>query len=242
MRVIGELCKELVQIKLGIDPDWLKRHRGITKEDIEHRKLKVPQATTPIAIMVDGSTDSARLDQHIVFARAIVNGRAETLFLGVRPVSDGSAEAITETTLMIVDLMFVDRSRIFFLATDGAGPMMGVHNGVGARLLRLLPFLLHVHCVDHRYCCKFGRSFLFGFGTHFLPFDRWSLGVVGSAKSVTYIKNKFKDGLFSIYSFFDNSASRSKRLVDLQQQLGDDELKMAKVGDTRWLRYFQHSP
>lgn len=101
--------------------------------------------------MVDGTTDSGRLDQHIVFARAIVNGRAETLFLGVQPVRDGSAEAITETTWAIIDSMFIDRERILFLGTDGAGPMMGQHNGVGARMIRERPFLLHIHCVTHRY-------------------------------------------------------------------------------------------
>ena len=47
----------------------------------------------------------------------------------------------------------------------------------------------------------------------------------------------FKDDLRSIFSFFDNSASRSTKLHVLQKLLGDPELKMAKVGDTRWLRF-----
>jgi hypothetical protein len=66
---------------------------------------------------------------------------------------------------------------------------------------------------------------------------RWSLAVVHSTNAVSYLKNQFKSDLQSIYQFFDQSSSRSAMLRSLQQSLQDDELKIAKVGDTRWLRY-----
>lgn len=130
-------------MKLGMDHNWLKQWRL--------GKVSGParQSMSPIAIMTDGSVDIACKDQYIVFARAIVNGRAETLFLGAKS-SKASADAITEAVLSIVDEMLIDRRRIFFLATDGAAVMTGVHNGVAAQILRELPFLIHVHCITHR--------------------------------------------------------------------------------------------
>ena len=152
IKVIGALIQEHVLIKLGIDAAWLKSHRGWTAKDVIEKKVgRVPQSSTPIGVMIDGSTHSARKDQHIVFARSTVAGRLETLFLGVRPVDDGGSASITATLLSIIDDSFIDRSRVVILATDGAKPMIGEHTGVGARLRQISPFLIQVHCINHRY-------------------------------------------------------------------------------------------
>jgi hypothetical protein len=66
--------------------------------------------------------------------------------------------------------------------------------------------------------------------------DRFEIGVVAGSNTVTYVKNHFKDSLHALYKFFDNSAARTWRLRALQKEFDDDELKLAKVGDTRWLR------
>ena len=64
---------------------------------------------------------------------------------------------------------------------------------------------------------------------------RLALAAVDAAKCVPYVHQSFKDDLHSIYKFFDNSATRSSHLKEIQALLEDDELKMAAVGDTRWL-------
>lgn len=144
--------REKVQIKLGISKEWLEQHRGWRRKDCQEHKIdRVPQSTSPIGVMIDGSMDIARKDQQIVFARAVVNGAAQELFLGVRPARDGGADAIVQVLLLVVDDMLIDRKRILVLGTDGAGPMSGEHTGVGARVQRLQPFLLQNHCINHRY-------------------------------------------------------------------------------------------
>jgi hypothetical protein len=149
IRVIWELIRETMLIKFGIDPTWLRSHR-LGDQDTNEWKERVPQANTPIAVMVDGSTDSACLDQQIVFGRCVVDGKMETHLLGVAPSKNGGSEAITNVVWQIVDQCHIDRNRIFFLGTDGASSMIGENSGVGARMQHELPFLIQNHCVDHR--------------------------------------------------------------------------------------------
>ena len=106
------------------------------------------QSGSPIGIMIDGSLDVSRKDQHIVFVRT-VDGEARELYIGIRPVRDGGSESIVSVLWVLVDDMLIDRKRIFILATDGAGPMMGEHTGVGARMQHIVPFLLQ-NCCNHR--------------------------------------------------------------------------------------------
>ena len=151
--VCGVIVRNKVQVKLGIDSKWLEKHREWRATDAAERKLdlKSIQSSSPIGVMIDGSLDISRKDQHIVCARTVVDGQAETVVLGIRPSDSGSSSAILNVLLCVVDDMLIDRSRIFILGTDGASPMMGEHTGVGARLQRQLPFLLQNHCYEHRY-------------------------------------------------------------------------------------------
>lgn len=65
--------------------------------------------------------------------------------------------------------------------------------------------------------------------------NRWSLGAVDSSKSVPYVHYHFCDDLESIYKFFDNSSSRSTKLMDIQKDLRVDQSQVTGPGATRWL-------
>ena len=137
LHVIAEIVLESVLQDLGVAPaesDW----------------KAAPQSTSPIGIMVDASSDSARREQCIIFARLVVRGEVATRFLGIKELANGDAASYLKVIWELIDELKVDRNRVFWLGTDGAGPMIGQHAGLGALMRRVIPFLLSNHCIDHR--------------------------------------------------------------------------------------------
>ena len=52
----------------------------------------------------------------------------------------------------------VPLAKVVGLGTDGAAVMTGKHNGVGVKLGRESPLLIHVHCVAHRLALAVSQS------------------------------------------------------------------------------------
>ena len=212
-----------------------KKEKGDGKDEKVEVKI-APNASSrsPLSIMIDGSTDSARLDQQIMFIRGVVNGLSSTHFVGVKSVKDGGSESTERVIWELVEELHLDKHRLFGLGSDGAKQMTGKHAGVGARIVRVLAFLLQNHCITHRYYAVLALTSSRELNDSCL--HRLALAAGQSAELVPYLHSHFKDDLQSIYQFFDKSGPRSAHLKDLQILLEDEELKMAKVGDTRWLR------
>ena len=109
-----------------------------------------------LSITCDGSTDSATMEQEIIFARASSEGKVETLFIGICTPNNASAEEITNVILQSlrnIDNEFDEdfiRSKVAGFGCDGAAVMLGKKGGVATRLSRIQPSLITVHCYAHR--------------------------------------------------------------------------------------------
>ena len=75
------------------------------------------------------------------------------------------------------------------------------------------PAMIQIHCICHRQ----------------------ALAAADAAKKVPYIAKTFKPNLRNIYYFFDKSPVCEAALHEIQELLGDEQLKLKNACDTRWL-------
>ena len=149
------------------------------------------------SLMIDETTDVAVLNEMVIYARYIENGKVSTSFLKICELFNGTADT-TETTLVAyMEDKGLSMSKMVGLGTDGASVMTGVHNGVGARFKRRQPVLTSIHCVCHRL----------------------ALAAAQAGNDVPYICNKFKTTLSQLFYFYHNSAVRMSGLQEIEKLL-----------------------
>ena len=85
------------------------------------------------SIMLDGSTDKSTVEQEIVYARILSDGKPENVYLGLMTVNGTTAVDIAqELGEFLMGLGVVDwKARMVGLGTDGASVNTGCHNGLG---------------------------------------------------------------------------------------------------------------
>ena len=97
------------------------------------------------------------------------------------------------------------------IGTDGAATMAGCHNGVVARLERITPSAIGVHCAAHRL----------------------NLALSQAGNAVPYIK-KINSIIHQIFDFYDNSAVQMAGLQAIQTLL-QEKGRLIAPSATRWL-------
>ena len=106
----------------------------------------------------------------------------------------------------------IELSKIAGLGSDGASVMVGKQNGVGARLRKLNPYMLSMHCVAHKL----------------------ALASEAAASSVPYCK-QHRSILKGIYNYFHTSPTHYSVLRDIMDLLNDPEVQIQQVHSVRWL-------
>ena len=123
----------------------------------ERRKLAASLTEIPfISLTCDGSTDSASIEQEIVFIHYCQNGVINNKFIGIGTPERADADGIFQCLLGILNSLDSNFDRNFLarkliaLGCDGAGVMIGRKGGVSEKLKSVQPSLLTVHCYAHR--------------------------------------------------------------------------------------------
>ncbi|XP_013402713.1 zinc finger protein 862 [Lingula anatina] len=106
------------------------------------------------SILCDGCTDSASLEEEIVYVRYLTDeNQPRTVFLCISSVEKPDAEHIFDHLCdSIKNYVGVDdlKGLIAFVA-DGASVNFGVRNGVYRRFCELMPETVGIHCLAHRF-------------------------------------------------------------------------------------------
>ena len=107
---------------------------------------------TPFAgIMIDESTDLSVRKNLVVYINVLSkSGDVFCYFAHLAEMKQCDAEALTEAIIQYLNQRKIDISKLSGLGSDGASVMVGKHNGVGARMKCLNPFMLSNHCVAHK--------------------------------------------------------------------------------------------
>ena len=106
------------------------------------------------------------------------------------------------------------QEKLVALGSDGANVMVGKKTGVAKRLQDQIPHLISNHCVAHRL----------------------ALASAQAADEVAYLK-RFKSVISQLFHFYHASPVRTAGLTEMQEILGQDQLRIKAAKDVRWLSY-----
>ena len=104
------------------------------------------------SVLNDGSTDSSTTEQELVYILYIDNGTPMVKYFSVESPKNANAEGIKDSInesfrrIGITDFT----NRLVGLNVDGASVNMGKHEGLAAKFRELAPWLVTVHCFNHR--------------------------------------------------------------------------------------------
>ena len=106
-----------------------------------------------VAVLVDGSMDSASVDNEMVYIQTCYEGVIRTNFIHCCQVKRADANGIVQAIKRSIDTVVdwkVFTSKLVALGSDGASVMLGKNNGVIAMLKAEQPSMIAVHCSGHR--------------------------------------------------------------------------------------------
>lgn len=121
----------------------------LSKPLLEKILLKVRQSKF-FSITLDETPDCASLEQLSICVRVVSsNLDSSEYFLGLYNINSTSAESLLDVVKDVFIRLQLDFSKLRGQCYDGAANMSGRHNGLQARILKIEPRALFVHCNAH---------------------------------------------------------------------------------------------
>ena len=172
--------------------------------------------------MCDGSTDSAVLEQELVYARFLDNGLPVSKFVSIQELKAGNASGIIDG----LDAAFEHvgfspsewREHLVAFGADGAAVMLGRTRGVAALLKQDVAYMIEIHCVAHRL----------------------ELGILDAMKHERRVKD-IKDTLQGIYKHYHYLSKALRELREVADALEVSVLKPVNVMGTRWVSHLSRA-
>ncbi|KAK9972414.1 hypothetical protein ABG768_025721, partial [Culter alburnus] len=161
--------------------------------------------------MSDGSTDTAVMEQEMLYTRLCNRGKVEVHFVGIQDVEKADGENIAQA----IDNMMREvcgeewQAKLVACATDGASMMTGTRTGVLSRLRGSNMHVLGIHCMAHRL----------------------ELAFKDAIKSCSMAK-QIEDVLSGLHTFYCKSALNRANLKHSFKILGQNPLVPTSVGGT----------
>ena len=165
------------------------------------------------SILIDGSTDSAVIEEELVYILLITDeGRPEVKFLSIEAPKHTTAEGLKDIIKIAFSRIDIEdySKRLCGLNIDGASVNTGIYKGLGTLLKESAPWLSVVHCFNHRFELAIKDAFK---GTFFDDID---------------IANK-------IFYLYQKSPKRLRELKEFAEIYEKSVPKPAKAGGTRWI-------
>ena len=167
------------------------------------------------SILIDESTDIATDHTLIQYVCYVLDGCVSTKFLELTELPRGTAPAIPQTLLKVLEKKMIPVGKVCSMATDGCSVMVGVQSaGVTTRLKQINPWVLSTHCIARRLALARGQA----------------------ADSDRYLK-RYQDMINAIYKFHHYSGKHSAILKEMQAILNSAERKFKQTFHTRWLSF-----
>ena len=180
--------------------------------EAERKQLQEAPATTKfLSVMSDSSTDSAVMEEELVYVRWATAGKVEVRFVD-KPDASHITEAISaimETVSGSEDETGQWLQKLGACGTDGAAVMTGVKRGVVTQLRGDRAHLLGIHCMSHRLELAYS-----------------------DAVSQINLARKVADLLSGLYSFYHKSCVNRANFRSSFEEIGMKHLMPTRVGLT----------
>ena len=184
------------------------------ERDIISSQVRSAKFLSPL---LDGSTDSAIIEQELFYVRFSSAGSIHTKFIGVMSVDRGTADNIYKAFKDCVErylgISWDDfKYKVIALGSDGAAVMTGAENGFYGLLKREVPHVVSIHCMAHRLELSFKECLKSG------------------------LSEKIVSGfLVTLYYFYKNSTLNRSLLKTSFAACGMKPRIPTRVGGTRWV-------
>ncbi|CAB3998022.1 zinc finger 862-like [Paramuricea clavata] len=229
--------KDIIQMNRGKNckkesPESFHELLHSLSEVFQRKMLNHLNSSPFIGLGIDESTDRSQ-EKHIAAVVRYVDSnetKIKTSFLKLSVITSGTAPAIVEAVKKILGDFSIPVNKLTGLGIDGASVMASDMNGVLGLLQRENPFLIGIHCINHRL----------------------HLAVSKAAKDIKNV-NTLSTILSTIYQHVNNSPNRLQKFKNLADVLGainhdnaPEEgneniapslkyLKFKRIFDIRWL-------
>ena len=218
-----------LQIKNGLDlgENYLNDHAcqkfvlsaaHIIRDDIK----SVVAKNHFVSVLSDGSTDSAVVEQEIVYLRYIdFDFKPITRLIEIVPLENANATGIYSSIqkgLETVNLSFeklqptAPGPSLACANFDGCNVMLGHKGGVITKIKEVIPTALGIHCVAHKL----------------------ELAVLDASKSCPQMA-KFEDALKGIFNYYHFSPKRRRELKEISHLFETELAHFSAVKQVRWL-------
>ena len=168
------------------------------------------------SVLTDGSTTTSVTEKELMYILYVdSSGEVKCNFLRLKDVSDGTAlglKASLEQTFTELGIENV-QERMACLCADGAAVNMGIRRGLAALLRKDMPWLIAMHCLNHRLELSAKDAF-----------------------KKTYM-DEISTMLTSLYYVYEKSPKRLRELRNMGDILEDAVKKTEKAHGTRWLQH-----
>ncbi|XP_050509986.1 uncharacterized protein LOC126886893 [Diabrotica virgifera virgifera] len=177
--------------------------------------LKKDFKDQPFSLIIDESTD---ITVHkylglIIIYYSKLHQKIVSTFLDLVKIHECNAEGIVSTIKKTIKRFDLRLENLMGIGTDNASVMVGVNNGVYAKLKEEVPHLILVRCLCH------------------------SLQLAVSAAAKEFLPRNLEFLIRETYDWFSRSSSRQSLYKKLYETINDGQkpLKIVQACQTRWL-------
>ncbi|XP_071835235.1 zinc finger protein 862-like [Apostichopus japonicus] len=182
---------------------------------VEDLKNKIKN-TAFYSVLTDGSTDSGILEKELTYILFLdAEGQLVSTLLGLNDVEHGTAEGlkkVLEETFAKMD-MGNFKTHLVGLGADGANVNLGKKKGLAALLRAEIPWLVSVHCFNHRL----------------------ELAMKDALDKTYY--SEITNTLMLLFYAYKNSPKRLRELKALGDIMNEVVNKPLKAHGTRWVQH-----
>ena len=100
--------------------------------------------------MIEESTDVSMEKHLIIYIRYLDNGKLQTSYLTLLKIVFADASVVFNSVVSYLRSCSIYLSKVYGFSSDGAAVMTGKQNGVAYRLSNENPYMLSMHCIDHK--------------------------------------------------------------------------------------------
>ena len=166
------------------------------------------------SLLFDESMDTSKIEQLIIYIKYYdeKNKKFVTTFLKILELEKQEGAYIYVKIRDLLQSVGLDLQKCMSIGTDGAHNMTGTKKGVFACFRNANPFLVNIHCANHRL----------------------ALASSDTTKQLNFLK-EYIDNISDIYAFFSRSSKRNVLLRKYQLETCEPHLNVLRMCDTRWL-------
>ncbi|BBM98169.1 hypothetical protein Mp_1g11370 [Marchantia polymorpha subsp. ruderalis] len=133
---------------------------SVISESLLASQLARVASSSFYSVLLDNSNDIGNEDHCLIFLRYwdgdICMPRSK--FLCAVSLGDKSAEGMCQMLCAVLNVFDIPISKMAAICTDGDSTLIGRYNGLGAKLRKIVGYLLSVHCAAHKTALALGDT------------------------------------------------------------------------------------